>query len=66
MSGERSRAMGPTGKGEREMQGPSAARDHPLVRRQGNRLPRKHSHPNKPQGMEPEVGCGGAAEGGAN
>jgi hypothetical protein len=56
--------LGTTGKGERTREGPLAARGHPLVRRQENRLPRKHPPPDKPRGTEPGVGRGGATEGG--
>ena len=35
-------SLGPTGKGERAREEPSAARGHPSVRMQGNRIPRKH------------------------
>jgi hypothetical protein len=34
--------LGPAGKGERVREEPSAARGHPSVRMQGNRIPRKH------------------------
>jgi hypothetical protein len=48
--------LGTTGKGERTREGPLAARGHPLVRRQGNRLSRKHPPRINPEA--PSMGLG--------
>jgi hypothetical protein len=56
--------LGPTGKGERAREEPQVVRGHPLVRIQGNCLPRKHPPLDKPCGTEPRFGCGRVAEGG--
>ena len=57
-------SLGPTGKGERAREEPQVVRGHPLVRIQGNCLPRKHPPLDKPCGTEPRFGCGRVAEGG--
>lgn len=44
--------LGPTSQEECMREGPLATKGHSLVRRQENRLPRKHPPPDKPQGTE--------------